>query len=310
MTENIFKADLHVHSCHSRTKHLPALSPLDSYSKPRSIYDIAKARGMNLVTITDHDSISGCLELLDESPDLADFIISEEVTARVPELSLTIHVGVFDIKPQQHQEIQSLRHNAVELVEYLRQNRILFAVNHLFHEFRRLEQLGDYMRYIGALFNVFETQNGSMSRQHNELVAWLAPAIVGSGNDFAVIGGSDAHTLRRVGTTYTASKATNKAEFLEDIRCGRTFVGGRHAGHWTIALDVYGVILRYYPYILTRRLRNMTPAVQLRNAVFSLLLSPLFFIPFIATMRYRRQQRRCLGRISRLLGDMPPASRP
>ena len=39
---------------------------------------------MDLVTITDHDSIDGCLEFLSAHPDAPDFIIGEEVSCRLP----------------------------------------------------------------------------------------------------------------------------------------------------------------------------------------------------------------------------------
>ena len=107
----LFRADLHVHSRHSGTaKHLRTLRCLDSYSQPLAVYRRARARGMNLVTITDHDSIDGCLELLEQLPG-DDIIIGEEVTAYVPELHHNVHVGVYDITEAQHKEIQSLRWN-------------------------------------------------------------------------------------------------------------------------------------------------------------------------------------------------------
>ena len=48
----------------------------DCYSNPEDVYLVAKARGMDLVTITDHDSIDGCLELLARRPGATDIFIS------------------------------------------------------------------------------------------------------------------------------------------------------------------------------------------------------------------------------------------
>jgi predicted metal-dependent phosphoesterase TrpH len=48
---------------------------------------------MDLVTITDHDSIDGCLELLDRLNDPPDFIMGEEVSASLPEFNHTVHLG-------------------------------------------------------------------------------------------------------------------------------------------------------------------------------------------------------------------------
>ena len=49
------------------------LKSRDCYSRPQDVYRVAKARGMDLVTITDHDSIGGCLEYLDRNPGATDF---------------------------------------------------------------------------------------------------------------------------------------------------------------------------------------------------------------------------------------------
>ena len=59
------RCDLHVHSKHSGPADLPMLRHVgrESYSEPLAVYDTALARGMDLVTLTDHDTIAGALEL-------------------------------------------------------------------------------------------------------------------------------------------------------------------------------------------------------------------------------------------------------
>ena len=53
---------------------------LESYSEPEEVYSTVKRRGMNLVTLTDHDSLDGCEALRAHT----DFFPSEEVTCRMP----------------------------------------------------------------------------------------------------------------------------------------------------------------------------------------------------------------------------------
>ena len=66
------RADLHVHSWHSGfTRSMRVFRSRDCYSAPDEIYRAAKARGMDVVTITDHDSLDGCLEFLARHPDVA-----------------------------------------------------------------------------------------------------------------------------------------------------------------------------------------------------------------------------------------------
>ena len=65
-SEPSMRCDLHVHSRHSGAVDLPLLRHVgyECYSEPRAVYDRARRRGMDLVTLTDHDSIDGALELL------------------------------------------------------------------------------------------------------------------------------------------------------------------------------------------------------------------------------------------------------
>ena len=301
----LFRADLHVHSRHSGTaKHLRTLRCLDSYSQPLAVYRRARARGMNLVTITDHDSIDGCLELLEQLPG-DDIIIGEEVTAYVPELHHNVHVGVYDITEAQHKEIQSLRGNLVELVGYLRSQNILYALNHLFHDFTRDDKLLDYITLMFGLFNIFEEQNGSMQRVHNQFIAKLLGQMESQGKKLGRIGGSDSHTLRRIGRTYTASPATNKQEFLADIRAGRSFVMGRHCNQFQLAGDIYGVVLGYYPYILQWRSGNFSLAARVKNIALSLGLIPFLFIPYLAARRHSKNEIQRLEQFTRLFFEGP-----
>lgn len=87
------KAGLHVHSYYSGyAGHLPIFKCRDSYSTPEEIYRQAKKRGMDLVTITDHNSIDGCLEFLNRHPDVSDFFIGEEVDCIFPDSPIRLHV--------------------------------------------------------------------------------------------------------------------------------------------------------------------------------------------------------------------------
>ena len=88
---------------------------------------------------------------------------------------------------------------------------------------------------------------------------------------------------------------------MEDIRKGRTFVAGRHANHWAIAADIYGVVLRYYPNALQNHLREFPLITRLKNVLLSVSLSPLLFLPYVAAVRHTRRERQRVRQISRLL---------
>src|SRR5262249_38904347 len=110
------KCDLHVHSWHSGmwTAPVGGLFCRESYSDPDAVYGRLKKRGMDLVTLTDHDSIDGAEGLRKH----ADFFVSEEVTCRMPS-GTTIHIGVYDLRERDHREIHRRRDDLPRLLAYL-----------------------------------------------------------------------------------------------------------------------------------------------------------------------------------------------
>ena len=67
------RCDLHVHSRHSARSEewlFRRFDFPDSYSDPKQLYEQLRKRGMDYVTITDHDSIDGCLEIAIPASDL------------------------------------------------------------------------------------------------------------------------------------------------------------------------------------------------------------------------------------------------
>src|ERR687898_67604 len=71
--------DMHCHSAASELSKLGiqrALGLPECGTPPEEVYELAKCRGMDFVTITDHDTIDGCLEIADRP----DVFISEELT--------------------------------------------------------------------------------------------------------------------------------------------------------------------------------------------------------------------------------------
>src|SRR6202142_4576065 len=123
------RCDLHVHTRHSGMCTVPVMSRicLESYNQPRALYETLKQRGMDLVTVTDHDSIGAAAELRHHP----DFFLSEEVTCRMPSGTYA-HVGVYDITERQHAEIYRRRNDLIRLLCYLSEQRLFFTVNHVF----------------------------------------------------------------------------------------------------------------------------------------------------------------------------------
>ena len=108
MTRTIVKADLHVHSKYSKRPTewiLQKIGCPESFTEPTHLYNVAKQRGMSLVTITDHNIIDGCLEIAH----LPGTFISEEVTTYFPDDGCKVHVLVYNITEAAHEDIQKIQ---------------------------------------------------------------------------------------------------------------------------------------------------------------------------------------------------------
>jgi predicted metal-dependent phosphoesterase TrpH len=292
------KADLHVHSYHSGyASHLRFLRARDSYSSVFDVYRVAKSRGMDLVCLTDHDSIDGCREFLDRHPHAPDFIAGEEVSCRVPDApGLCIHLGVYGVTDGVHAELQRLRDNVFDVAAYLRQQHILFAVNHLFLMFGGEVPLDRYVREMLALAPALETRNGAAIAADNELVGALAGDAAGGGRRHATIGGSDAHTLQWVGTTYTEAAARTREEFLAAVADGRATVGGRHATLWRTTSEIYGAIFNYWRSLAGVERHDLTAGARLGGIAFTLASLPIQWVPAIVAWRLKRRERQRVER--------------
>src|SRR5947209_11286536 len=91
------RADLHCHSTASQISKLGvqrALGLPECATAPEEVYELAKRRGMDFVTITDHDTIDGAVELADRYPDA---FVSEELTAWFRDEPQAVHILCFGI---------------------------------------------------------------------------------------------------------------------------------------------------------------------------------------------------------------------
>ena len=147
------KADLNLHSRFSdrsadwlfRRFDFP-----DSYSQPRALYDLLRERGMTLVTLTDHNTLDGVLEIAA----LPGVFLSEEVTTYFPEDRCKVHLLVWNLTESQHREIAALRENIFDLQAYLTRERLAHAVAHPLYQLNHKLTVSHFERLI-LLFPVF-----------------------------------------------------------------------------------------------------------------------------------------------------------
>jgi predicted metal-dependent phosphoesterase TrpH len=302
------RADLHVHSRHSALSgSLPFLRSRDCYSSPLDVYLVAKRRGMDVVTITDHDAIDGWRELMDARPEADDILPGEELSCRLPDGNIQVHLGVYGITERLHAEVQPLRRNVFDVIVRLRESGTFFALNHLLHFYREQAPLETYLRLLSAV-PALETRNGAMLHAHNTLVERLSREWRQDAPPIACVAGSDAHTLRRIGRTWTEAPGTTAAEFLGSLSAGLGRPGGRHGGPAAIAGDMYGVIGRYAASIYGRGPRDHSGWHRAACAFLIAASVPVQFIPAVVAAVGKSRERRAVAGALETLAAWPRTS--
>jgi glycosyltransferase involved in cell wall biosynthesis/predicted metal-dependent phosphoesterase TrpH len=225
------RADLHVHSTASQISKLGVQRSLqipECATEPLEVYELAKARGMDFVTITDHDTIDGALAL----GHLADTFVSEELTASFKGEPQAVHVLCYGIAPEDHDWLQANRGDVELVASYLRAHDITAALAHPFYAVAA-PLTARHRRRLAELFPIWETRNGSRAKELN-LPAFVYIETHGG----TAIGGSDDHAGIDVGRTFTETPhAHTPAEFLAHIRAGRVAAHGQQgsAAKWAHA---------------------------------------------------------------------------
>lgn len=306
------RADLHVHTCYSNHNgDLPFLRARDCYSRPEAVYAVAKARGMDLVAITDHDTIDGAEALAERMPEARDLIVGEEVSCWLPDSGLEVHLGVYDMTPSLHRQLQPLRRNAFDVIACLREASRFFALNHLLHFYRPHVPLDQYLRLTDAV-PALEVRNGTMLAGHNRLLERMVreqSGPVDGRQPLAMVAGSDAHTLRRVGTTWTEAPGRTREEFLANVRAGRGRPAGRNGTTLTIAGDAYGVIGRFLGSLIGVVPPDHGAGHRAACLGFAAVSLPFQFLPVLIAARGKLRERRHIRILEAWLGAELAAER-
>jgi len=278
----VSRCDLHIHSRHSaRTEEwlFRRFDFPDSYSDPKQLYDQLRKRGMDYVTITDHDSIDGCLEI----GHLPRTFISEQVTTYFPQDACKLHILVWGISEQQHRDIDSVRENIFDLQRYLQRAQIAHAVAHpLYSVNGKLE--ATHLEQIILLFKHFEGINGLRDALLSELAQTLLNQLTPEKIDvFAnrhgvapthpepwkkiLVGGSDDHGGQFVASAYTETPSARSAEqFLKSVRNGNCTPCGQGGTPLILSHGFYNTVACF---IQDRFQEKLGPGGALLEKMFS-----------------------------------------
>ncbi len=257
----MMKADLHVHSRFSTRPSYWVLQKLgcsESYVDPLCIYDYAKRKGMTFVTITDHNTIAGSLEIAH----LPDTFISEEITTYFPDNGCKIHVLALDITEAQHEDISRLRGNIYDLVAYLNQEKILHIAAHPLFAVNDRMTLAHFEQLL-LLFNHFEL-NGTRDNYQNNILTDILSRLDAEhmerlANKYDLVprgetpwrknltAGSDDHSGLHVASSYTLVEKEGKlADFLAAIENQENCVCGNVSHPKALAHTLYAIAYQFY----------------------------------------------------------------
>jgi glycosyltransferase involved in cell wall biosynthesis len=256
------KADLHVHSKYSDRPSewfLRRIGAPECFVEPRDVYRRLCERGMDFVTISDHNCIRGALEIAD----LPGTFVSSEITTYFPEDGCKIHCLAIAITEDQFSMIQRLRGNVYDLHEYLVEQDVICSVAHpLFRINDRLTP--EHVEKLLLMFERFEGINGVRDSRAGELTSAilgsLTPELIEQMADRHGIephgsepwkkwltGGSDDHSGAYGGAAYTVTPyAQDVDEFLAHLRRGDHQAAGAAGSSLLLAHGLYHIAYSYY----------------------------------------------------------------
>lgn len=257
----ISSADLHIHSRHSTRAADWVLRRFDfpaSSSDPLETYERLRAAGMQYVTLTDHNTLGGCLEIAH----LPGVIFGEEVTASFPDDECKVHLLVWGLTETQHRDLQPLRDNLFDLQKYLAEQSLAHAVAHPFHSpNEKLTPL--HFQKLALIFRHFEAINGRYHERWGRAARFALEALTPRHIEVFVartglepthgdpwkkvfVGGSDDQGGMSPARAFTVTpEAKSAAEFLAHIREGRCEARGEGGNPLALAHGTYNTAYQF-----------------------------------------------------------------
>ncbi len=276
------RCDLHIHSRYSARSEewlFRRFDFPDSYSDPKQLYGQLLKRGMDYVTITDHDTIEGSLQIAH----LPRTFISEQVTTYFPHDGCKLHILVWGVSEQQHREIEAIRDNIFELQRYLQTAQITHAVAHpLYSVNGQLE--ASHLEQLILLFKHFEAINGLRDALLSDLAQALFKQLTPDKIDALAnrhnlapthaepwkkifVGGSDDHGGQFAASAFTETPRTDSAEkFLEFVRNGDCNAQGQGGTPLILSHGFYNTVACF---IQDRFHEKLGPGAALLEKMFS-----------------------------------------
>ncbi|MEZ5079515.1 MAG: PHP domain-containing protein [Thermoleophilia bacterium] len=174
------RVDLHLHSRASTDTGSWFLSRAvlpESFVDPADAYRTCKRRGMDLVAMTDHNTISGALEIAHHG----DVIVGVEITTNFPGEAVQLHVLAWGVDEALWADLDRARENVFDLLPILRAANVPHSLAHPLHRVGD-DLTVDHLEKCLLMLPLWEGLNGARPEISNVVGARIArsagPAIL------------------------------------------------------------------------------------------------------------------------------------
>jgi len=224
----------------------------ECYTEPEDVYAAARARDMDFVTITDHNTLDGSFAIAH----LPGSFLSTEFDAWFPENGCRVHVVALGIDEAIFATALEARTSIYDLVACLREAGVLHYLAHpLFDMTGKLTV--DVVEKLLLLFNVLEGRNGARVLRCNgllrEIAGSLTPERIADMAERqgiepygetpwrkALTGGSDDHSGLFVAGVHTEAECDGTVEgFLGAVTAGTGEPAGEEGDARILANSIY-----------------------------------------------------------------------
>lgn len=267
------KADIHVHTKYSGVHKMGPLRFPESVSDPVDVIKEARSAGLNVVCITDHNSITGAKKAREAAKtiDGIDVVMGEEVSSADGEI-LALFI---------EEEIPAGL-SAVETIARIRAQGGVVIAPHPFS--LHCPCLGERIEELGV--DGIEVINGG----HLDDYANPRAEKAAETGLFARMGGSDSHSLTTIGLTHTLFEGTTAEDLRREILAKRTSAGGRvmpldKAVAWSVGVVLTSDILIMRSFVGLDRAPTDDPILwrvqnmKLGQKLGALIGSLIYFLP-------------------------------
>jgi len=232
------KLDPHIHSCYSR----------DTKSRPEDIIKKARKIGLNIIAISDHDSVKGSKLGINLSKDINEVFV-------VPSIEISSnegHILGFGVD-----SVISKGLTPEETVDKIHDEGGIAIIPHPFSFYRN----GSFFNNKKTLKNLVKNNSNNYDKykKNNKITSiegvevLNARYIIGYSNyranklaakhDLAKIGSSDSHFIESIGNCYTElvciDNKPNVDDIIEAIRSKKTIAKGNKTSNYLIAKEIF-----------------------------------------------------------------------